>query len=243
MCLHDIDIAILAGGLGTRLRSVLDDRTPKILAQVNGHPFLDHLLDWLAAYGARRIILCLGYLADRVSEHLETIEAPCEIVISIEPSPQGTAGALRHARRHLRTDPVLVLNGDSFVGADLCAFLAAYGNTSAQTGLICTKVSDTSRYGKVHIAPNNTVVSFAEKTGENKAGYINAGVYLLSADLLDTIAAGAASSLERNVFASLPPGQIFVFKGSFPFIDIGTPTDLVRANTILSHNLSITHRP
>ncbi len=227
-------MAILAGGLGTRLRSVLDNKTPKILAPVNGRPYLEHLFEWLAIYGARRIILCLGHLADQVIDHLKQGNFPFDIITSVEPEPLGTAGALRHARHYFQSDPILALNGDSFVDANLCTFLSSYRESSTCIGMVCAQVSDAGRFGQVHIASDNTVSSFSEKTGKAQIGFINAGAYLISASFLNDIAASSARSLEHDVFEHLPMGQIFAFQGNFSFIDIGIPSDLENAGRIFT---------
>src|SRR5579883_1653402 len=123
-CLAPVDILVLAGGLGTRIRPVLGG-TPKVLAPIRGRPFLSYLLRWLTNFGARRVQLALGEGAAAVQGYLRDFCDPALAVTAvIEPHPLGTAGAVRFARARLRSDPVLVMNGDSFVGADLCAFLA-----------------------------------------------------------------------------------------------------------------------
>src|SRR5690606_23607214 len=116
-CLEDVDVAVLAGGLGTRIRPVLGE-TPKLLAPIAGRSFVEHLFDRLASHGARRIVLCLGHGADRIRQHVAACPRPFDVTASVETAPLGTAGALRLARPALRSDPVLVLNGDSWVEAD-----------------------------------------------------------------------------------------------------------------------------
>lgn len=233
--LHDIDVAVLAGGLGTRLAGVLADR-PKILAPVAGRPFLDHLLAWLERFGARRIVLCLGHRADAVLAHLAgRPPGGTEIVSLIEPAPLGTAGALRFARTRLRSDPVLVANGDSFVDADLAAFLDSHRRSGAAGSLLCTEIADAGRYGRVELDRHQRIRRFAEKDpAASGGGLINAGIYLLGARLLDGIAGSAAGSLEREVFAALAPGTLHGFAGRFRFIDIGTPESLAAAQAMFA---------
>src|SRR5512146_545928 len=140
--LAGIDVAILAGGLGSRLAPVLLDR-PKLLAPVAGRPFLEHLVAWLSRFGAERILLCLGHRAEVVQAHLASHAfSHARIDVLVEPSPLGTAGALRFARPQLHSNPVLVLNGDSFVDADLGVFLDRYRRSGAAAGLICAEVAD-----------------------------------------------------------------------------------------------------
>src|SRR5437879_601155 len=109
----DVTAAILAGGLGTRLRSVIADR-PKVLAPVGGRPYLTYLLDQLAKAAVREVVLLTGYGAEQVRDALGATYAGMRLVHAAEPAPLGTAGALRHALPHLRSPAVLLMNGDSY---------------------------------------------------------------------------------------------------------------------------------
>lgn len=229
MSLAGIDVAVLAGGLGTRIAGVLGD-TPKVLAPVEGRPYLAWLLDWLAGFGARRVVLCLGHLAGKVEAWAAAHPRPdIEIVTSVEPAPLGTAGGLRHARRLLRSDPVLAMNGDTFVAADLDALLRRHRDARTDITILCAEVEDAGRYGRVELDGDCRIGRFAEKEPGSGRGLINAGVYLLSAATLDRIAAGNAKSIEREIFMAEGPGRIAaeVTRGSF--IDIGTPESLADA--------------
>lgn len=229
-CLERLDVLVLAGGLGTRLRGVLGD-TPKLLAPVAGRPYLGYLLDWLERFGARRIVLALGQGAAAVLDYLAGAPRPgLEIATTVEPRPLGTAGAIRFARGKLASDPVLVMNGDSFVDADLCALVERHRQAAALGTMLCVDVDDAGRYGRVLIDDAGRVAGFIEKDASHHGGAtINAGVYLLSRRLLDEIAAGSAISLERDVFAGLPAGSLAAVPGRHRFIDIGTPESLARA--------------
>jgi NDP-sugar pyrophosphorylase family protein len=227
--LAGIDVGILAGGLGTRIRAVLGD-VPKFLAPVDGRPYADYLFAWLAANGAERVVLCLGHLAGRIADRFEKEPPPFELVLSVEPEPLGTAGALRYARPHFRSDPVLVLNGDSFAQAVYGPFVAGHAERRPAATLLCTEVPDMGRFGGVEVDDNDAILAFAEKRPDTSGpGLINAGVYLMSAAFLDEIADGTARSLENDVFAVQPQGRLAAHRGTFPFIDLGTPNDLARA--------------
>lgn len=229
-CLAAIDVFVLAGGLGTRIRPALGD-TPKLLAPIAARPYLKHLLDWLRGFGARRVVLGLGYRAEAVLAYLKTTPEPgLDICAVVEPSPLGTAGAIRFARAQLNTDPVLVLNGDTFVNADLCALLAHQRETQALGTLVCVEVDDAARYGRVILDGKGRVEGFAEKDSSvHGSATVNGGVYALSAELLDRIAMSEAKSLEYDVFQGLPAGALAAYSGRFDFIDIGTPESLARA--------------
>ena len=190
---------VLAGGLGTRLRSVIADR-PKVLAEVAGRPFLAHLLDQLAEAGLRSAVLCTGYKAEAVAAQFGTSYRGMGLTYSQETSPLGTAGALRQARPYLRSDPVLVLNGDSYCAADVEAFWAWHEQGPGVASLLLTEVADTGRYGRVELDDRGEVLAFHEKAAVSGPGWINAGMYLLGRELLESIQAGRPVSLEREVF-------------------------------------------
>jgi mannose-1-phosphate guanylyltransferase len=233
-CLNEIDVIVLAGGLGTRIRETLGD-TPKLLANIGSTPFLDILLGRLRHFGARRVILGLGHLADKIAAHLESHPPEGMAVVTvIEPEPLGTAGALRFLSPKIESNPVLVMNGDSFTGADLCGFLDAHQKSGAGASILTAEVEDASAFGRVNISPEGRVLEFQEKDESMTGpGQINAGVYFFSAAMLDKIAAMEGPSLERDVFQALEPGSLNAVASGAPFIDIGTPEDLARAEDVL----------
>ncbi|HLN23759.1 MAG TPA: nucleotidyltransferase family protein [Patescibacteria group bacterium] len=230
-----IDVAVLAGGLGTRLKGVLGATTPKVLAPIHGRPFLDHLLDWLAGYGARRVVLCLGHLAEQVSAHLAAAPpARLHVTTVIEPQPLGTAGALRLARSALTSDPVLVLNGDTWLDADLAGFADRHRASGALASLLCVTVDDASRYGRVELDDSGHVLRFVEKDPDHAGpGIVSAGVVLISAALLERMDSMPGPSLECDVLQKLPPRSIRADIAPGAFIDIGTPASLDAASGII----------
>lgn len=231
--LASIEVAILAGGLGTRLRGVLDDR-PKILAPVSGRTFLDHLLAALAVAGVQRVVLCLGYMADKVIAHLQAEPPPLTVDWVVESQPLGTAGALRFARPHLHGDRVLVINGDTWLGFDLPGLLARFDAGAAMGALVFAEVPDVARYGRLDVDVAGYVTAFQEKDmASHGPGIVNGGVYLLSSTLLDQLAAGEAISLEHDFLEKLPPGTLLAYRAAGPFVDIGTPESLAGAAAVI----------
>lgn len=230
-CLESIDVAILAGGLGTRIKSVLGD-TPKVLAPIDGRPFLDILLDQLQGFGARRVVLCLGHLAKRVVDHIEVHpREDMEIVPVIEFEPLGTAGALRLAREKVGSDPVMAMNGDTFVNTDLCRFVQAYRESKAGLGILCARVQDRERYASIEVDEAGVIRKFVEKNPElTGGGIVNAGVYLFSSAMLDTLVESSGPSLETDFLATRPVGTVKAWIPDGGFIDIGTPESLLRAS-------------
>ena len=227
---------VLAGGLGTRIAPVLGD-VPKLLAPVSGRPYLAYLLEWLWRFGARRIVLGLGHRANAVIDYLERTamsRGDRSVEAVVEPQPLGTAGAIRLARHRLQSDPALIINGDSFVDANLCQFLAHHRRAGADATLLCTEVDDAGRYGRVVLNQAGRIKGFMEKDPDFRGSSpVSAGVYLFSRQFLDTIAGSGGASLERDVFACAPSGSLAAYTGRFEFIDIGTPETLARAGEVI----------
>lgn len=222
-----VDVAVLAGGLGTRVAARLGE-LPKIMAPSGGRPFLDHLLAWLAGQGVRRVVLCLGHRAAPVLAHLrQSPPSGIEVVCSVEPEPLGTAGAIAHARPLLMSDPVLAMNGDTLAEVDLAAFLAAFHTARAGMALVSAAVDEPGRYGRIEIDDQGRVTRFREKSDAGTPPYwISAGIYLLDRATLDEIAALGRGSLERDVLERRPARSIFAFPIAGRFLDIGTPETL-----------------
>jgi len=213
---------ILAGGLGTRLRSVVPGR-PKVLANILDRPFLAFLLDQLLSADIRDVVLCTGYMADDVYEEIGNAYKSLKLIYSKENFPFGTGGALRFALPHLNSDPVLIMNGDSFVNIDLTVYLDWFFKKNCQASLLLTNVSDTSRYGKVVVAEDDLLLAFEEKGLNSGPGWINAGIYIMKKSLIATIPAGIPFSLEREFFPKLVNKGLYGFRCDGKFIDIGTP--------------------
>ena len=233
-CLKDIDVVILAGGLGTRIKDTLG-ATPKLLAPINGVPFLDYVIHRLKIFGARRLVLGLGHLAGAVEDYLHNHPPDgITLVTSVEPEPLGTAGALRHVAGYIESDPVLIMNGDSFFAADLCGFVDGHQQSGAVGSLLAAYIEDTRRFGRLSLSTKGRIEAFLEKDPSTSGpGVINAGVYLFSAAMIERICTLEGPSLERDVFEALPPGTLNAVIGEGPFIDIGTPEDLARAEEVL----------
>lgn len=234
MDLSAIDVVVLAGGLGTRLRGILQE-TPKILAPVGGKPFLEHLLERLRGQSARRVILCLGHGAAAVLAFLEHRDcSSLSLETLIEPHPLGTGGAVAFALPHFRSDPVLVMNGDTIVDADLNAFATSHAESGAPVSILCAWVDDAARYGRIEMNGAQRVVRFAEKDSTTPgAAWINGGVYLFNRPALDALAKLSYGSLERDVLEKMPAGLIHAYRAEGRFLDIGTPETLAIAAEVL----------
>jgi len=223
-----VTAVILAGGLGTRLRSVVADR-PKVLAEVRGRPFLAYLLDQLTAAGVSDVVVCTGYLGDQLEAAFHDSYRGTSLRYCREPLPLGTAGALRLALPMVQSDPVLVMNGDSFCHADLNDLYRWHHARKARATLLVTEVSDTRRYGRVHVDAHQRVRRFEEKGEMPGPGWINTGIYLLTQEVLRAIPTDAAVSLEREVLPAWIDRGLYAYPGDGVFLDIGTPEAYARA--------------
>ena len=223
---------VLAGGLGTRLRPVIADK-PKVLAPVNGRPFLEYILEQLVETGIKRVVLCTGYLAEQVEACFGTEYRGVQISYSREHALLGTGGALRFALPQVTTKTALVLNGDSFCEADLRKFYEWHCSKRSSASIMLTKVSDTKRYGQVNVLSDGRITAFEEKGTVSGPGSINAGVYLIASELLKTIPPGRNMSLEREIFPAWIASGLWGYEAAVAnFIDIGTPKSLDEAGAI-----------
>lgn len=233
-----MEAVVLAGGMGSRLRSVLGDDAPKPMAPVLGRPFLEFVLAYLARHGVSRVILSVGYRREKIIEHFGERWNELTLAYAVEETPLGTGGAIRLALQQARTSPVFVLNGDTFAEVDLAEMQRAQDVMGARLGMAVKFMEDVSRYGRLTLQCAR-VVDFRDQSGDG-AGYVNAGVYLMDADLLADEPDNWPFSFEQDVLrpriADLRPPAI-EFAGRF--IDIGVPEDYERAPAVLGETVDV----
>lgn len=239
-----IDVIILVGGMGYRLRSVVSD-VPKPLAPINGVSFLDVVLARLNRYGfIRKVVLAVGYKAEMVMERYAPPHGySFEIDFSVEKELLGTGGAIKLASKMTTSETVLALNGDTFVAVDLRRLLLAHKRKKAMI-TAAVRMSDSSeRYGHIAVDENSMIASFAEKTvkaRETKA-LINAGLYAMRRAAFDFIAEGK-SSLEVDVLPRLiSKFPVYGHLTNGKFIDIGIPETYLAACDYLTGILRHVH--
>lgn len=224
-----LDIVILAGGLGTRLRPAVSDR-PKVLAEIGGRPFMDVLIENLLRAGMQRIILSVGYLKD----HIKDYYAEQGILFAEEESPLGTGGGVKNAERFVQSDQCFVMNGDSWItgGIDFKTFHDFHRSKNALATLMLTRPRKEKDYGAVFLEEDGKISGFNEKAKENKTHFMNAGVYLIEKKAFRLMPCGAFS-LEIDFFPRLVGGAFYGFPVDGDLIDIGTPERYRAANDIL----------
>ena len=226
-----MEAVVLAGGFGNRLRSVVSD-VPKPMAPIAGQPFLEILLTLLSRKGFSRVVLSLGYLADKVVSYFGPSFQGMELVYEVEQTPLGTGGAVGAALRRCEQDHVYIFNGDTFLDLEVAQVESNWRETMRPL-LVACEVLDTSRYGRIQVL-DGRLTGFLEK-GESGPGLINAGCYVLPPDFLENFKINRPFSLEADFIAkTLSSAEIGVFLTSGRFIDIGVPEDFARAQNELS---------
>lgn len=222
MEINDCDCVILCGGLGKRLRSVVSD-TPKVMAEVNGRPFMDHVIGHVASQGIERIVLCTGYKAQMIEDYYRDHDFGITIDYSREDKPLGTGGALKNARAVIKSDPFLVLNGDSFLPADLKGLLEFHAAKKAEVTLTVTLSEQVRDFGSVSTDAKGRVTAFSEKSADADQAPVNAGLYCMNQSVFDRMPKQAAFSLETDLFPQMTDRPFYGFQIDGTFLDIGTP--------------------
>jgi D-glycero-alpha-D-manno-heptose 1-phosphate guanylyltransferase len=222
-----MEAVILAGGLGTRISSRLQD-LPKSMAPIGGRPFLALLLDRLVAARCTRVLLSVGHVRGVILETFGASYRGMPLKYVVEEKPLGTGGAIRLALAQTQEKAALVLNGDTYVDMDFAALAALHHSACRPMTMAVTHVRDASRYGGVLIE-GGLITGFAEK-GIQGPGWINAGVYLLDQDFPWPKNLASPFSFETDVLGPAL-NQILpaAFQSNGYFLDIGVPEDLDRA--------------
>lgn len=226
--LYTATAVILAGGMGTRLRSVVSDR-PKSLAEIRGKPFISYIFEQLLAAGVRRAVICTGYLSERIEAEFGGEYRSLRLIYSREEKPLGTAGALRLALPLLHSESTLVMNGDTYCEANLNDFWQWHVSNKADATILLTHIEDTSRYGRVLVDENGLMRKFEEKSATDEPGWVSAGIYLIKPELIRTIPEKKNISIEKNTFPSWIGGKFYGYRSEAHFLDIGTPESYAAA--------------
>ncbi len=215
---------LLAGGLGTRLRSVVSDR-PKPMALIEGRPFMEYVTRELTRSGITDIIFAVGYKGSMVEEYFGNGEGfGFHASYAYEETLLGTAGAIKNAGKLIREERFFVLNADTFYQIDYRRLARQQDEQKLDMALVLRRVPDVSRYGQAILDSQGFLAGFNEKSDEACEGTINGGIYLMKRELLDEIPEGKVSleneMIPRWLKEKRPMGG-FVNDGYF--IDIGIP--------------------
>ena len=221
------ECVVLAGGLGTRLQSMVTD-VPKCMALINNIPFLKYLLDYLDKQGFEKTILSLGYKSETVIEWLNDCKYNMNIDYVIEDKPLGTGGAISYAATMISESDFFVFNGDTYFDIDTDKLLSFHQEHNYDISLALKEMKDFNRYGTVDLN-GNRVVNFLEKK-QLSEGLINGGIYILNKKVLE-ITNQVSYSFEKEVLEK-KVNELAMFGCVFDsyFIDIGVPEDYMKMN-------------
>jgi D-glycero-alpha-D-manno-heptose 1-phosphate guanylyltransferase len=224
-----LEAIILAGGFGTRLQQVVSD-LPKSMAQVNGRPFIEYLLNYLRGQGVTRFILSVGYKKESIEAHLGNNFKNIPIDYAVEKEPLGTGGGIKNALKIVEGNSAFVLNGDSMFRLDMKALGLLHTDAKSDITIALRFLEDTERYGSVKINDDKRITGFSEKGSESGPGYINGGVYLVNKSYLFTQEFPEKFSIEKDCFEScFLKSRFFGFPSRGYFLDIGIPEDFYKA--------------
>lgn len=226
--LNDIDVVILCGGLGTRLKPIISDK-PKVLAKIGNVTFLDILINNISFYGFKNIILCIGHLKDHIKRHFDYYcndyytYNDYNIKFSEENEPLGTGGALKNAELLIESDPFIVMNGDSICNINFKKFIDFHIDKKALLSMVLARSVISKDYGIVSLDNSSKIISFNEKSVDNNNALINAGIYIMQKDVFSYMPKQKTFSLEYDLFPKLCDGRFYGFITESEIIDIGTP--------------------
>ncbi len=229
-----IPVIVLCGGLGKRLRSVVSDR-PKVMAPVKGKPYLYYLLKSLQQQRVRTVYLSTGYRAGQIESYINKTEWDLSIQSIREEKPLGTGGAILYVLQQTGIEGTFIaMNGDSFVSASIAELLHFHHRHQANASLALVQVGNPARYGSVRLA-DSEISAFEEKREDLKGpAWINAGIYALEAKRFDGLPVNQPLSIERDIFPQwIGKGLYGCRFANAQFLDIGTPEDLNKAESIL----------
>jgi D-glycero-alpha-D-manno-heptose 1-phosphate guanylyltransferase len=233
--LNKIEVLILCGGEGRRLRQVVSD-VPKPMALVNGRPFLEYLVENLLRQNLKNICFLTGYKSEAIESYFKSAPSETNFRFSKEDQPLGTGGAIIEAIKNSSFEHFLILNGDTYFNIDIQDFLSDWRPGFIKMAL--KEIEDSARYGLVEVGQHGQVKAFVEKsknisTSPQARQAVNAGVYLAEKSIF-TLAQVGFVSLEKEILPHLVrQGKVFSQMFENDFIDIGIPEDYFRAQNLV----------
>ena len=220
---------ILAGGLGTRLRSEVAD-LPKCMAPVADKPFLHWVITYLISQKITSFVLSLGYMHETIEEYIQSKHPQLQVKLSVENEPLGTGGAIKLALNIGEEENVMIVNGDTLFETNTYALWEQHINNNSACTLALKPMQNFERYGAVTINDNNIITAFTEKKYMEK-GLINGGVYLINRNSFNQLDLPQKFSFEKDFLEKyLHTLTMIGVQDNGYFIDIGIPEDFKKAN-------------
>jgi N-acetyl-alpha-D-muramate 1-phosphate uridylyltransferase len=227
-------VAILAGGLATRMRPVTE-RIPKSMIEVAGRPFIEHQLALLQTENVQNVVLCVGHLGEMIQAHIgDGKRFGLSVSYSFDGERLlGTGGALRRALPLLGHD-FFVLYGDSYLDISYASVQAAYRDSGKPA--LMTVFRNESQWDTSNVLFDGTrVVRYDKRHPTSDMKFIDYGLGILSSDLLN--ATGSDAFDLSDIYAALAhDGRLAGFEATRRFYEIGTPSGLAVADGYLKGN-------
>ena len=225
-----LPVAILAGGLATRLRPITET-IPKSLVEVAGKPFICHQLDYLHAQGIRRVVLCLGYLGEMIQAVVgDGSKFGLDVLYSADgPMLLGTGGALKQALP-LLGEQFFVLYGDSFLPVDFASVEKAF--FARKKSALMTVLENGDRWDKSNVLFHaGELVEYNKHAPRPEMAFIDYGLGVLRSHALDMYPAGQAFDLAEVYHALSVKGQLAGYQVQERFYEIGSHNGLKETET------------
>ena len=230
------EVMILAGGLGTRIRPVLNN-LPKTLAPINGQSFLSLILKFWLNEGIKNFIICTGYKSNLIEAEVKKLNLKSNIKICKEDQLLGTGGAILNSLSMIKGKNFIVQNGDTFIPLKLQKLLRLSSDKPYVMYMVLIKQILSDRFDVFFLDSNNHVCF-----NQGSSNLINGGIYIFDkkALLKQNFNLKEVISLEKQIIPKLIrikkiKGHIF----NYPFIDIGIPEDYKKAELFMKENYNV----
>lgn len=230
---------ILAGGLGIRLYQ-LTRKTAKCMLPVNGKPLLEHIIQYLASYGFKEIVVTLGSKHKQIVDYFgDGSKHNVNLLYSIEREPLGTAGSFKNAERYLQ-GTTLVMQGDTLTNFNLDSVIAFHRERKAMVTIALTTVGDPAGYGIAAINKQGRIVRFEEKPRDFFSNLANSGIYVVECEVMDYIPKGKVFDFSKDLFPRLLENKlpVYAMKMEGYWFDIGIPASYKNANEYFQKQFS-----
>ena len=227
--MKNIDVAvIMAGGKGSRLRSITNDEIPKPMVPVNGKPLLEYQVDKLKAYGIKKIVMIVGHLGEKIEDHFKDgKDFGVDIDYIFEKEPLGTAGAFYYLKDKIDTKDFLLIFGDVFFDLDFDRMEAFHFKNSALTTLLAHPNGHPYDSDLIQMDDNGKVVGFDSKHNVRDYWYdnmVNAGMYVINRELMDLVKEPIKTDFEKDILANQVKlgANIYAYHSPEYVKDVGT---------------------
>ena len=223
-----MQVVILAGGLGTRIRSITKGKIPKVMLPIGNKPFLWYVLDYFRLQGIKDVILCVGFGKEMIKDYFKNGQKyGLNIIYSEEKIPLGTGGAIKNAAFFIKNNKFILANGDTLFKLNLKELIFFHDMHKAKVSMALKFLLNTSRYGTVEVSQNHEVTKFIEK-GNTKPGYVNGGIYVINKEILRDINKFPCS-FEKDILPQFVKRGLYGKVFEDYFMDIGIPDDYEKA--------------